>query len=419
MFKDVLHTAIDVGTTKVCTLVAHLHTTGVVEILGVGISPSLGLKKGVVVSLHEAREAIRSSLEEASRSAGVGIPWAYVTVTGSHLEAFTRWGSIHAPHYSVPISYEELDRVVEAAYPAELPPEKQVLHLLPRVYAVDGLKGVRNPIGMHALRLDVETLCVTGATAFLHNLVRAVESNGVQVRALVAHPLASGEAVLTRDEKEMGAVLLDVGGGTVSIAAFQQGTLWSAAVLPVGGYQFTNDLAISLNTPFDIAEEVKLKHGHLLPEAVADQEVRLKAFGDNRTVKVESRDIAQVLRERANEVLQLASLKVRNGFGYSVMPPAGVVLAGGCANLPGMETLARLVFNVPVRIGLPRGVEGIPQGMQNPTYAASVGALLWGVRHYTPREQLRTAWVNGNGQGERTTTKWMNWLRERARRVAL
>jgi cell division protein FtsA len=367
----------------------------------------------VVVNLHEAREAVFASLEEAARSAGVVIPWVYVSVTGSHLEAFTRWGTIHAPHYSVPISYEELDRVVESAYPADLPPEKRVLHLLPRSYSVDGMRGVRNPIGMHALRLDVETLCITGAAASVHNLVQAVESNGIPVRSLVAHPVASGEAVLTRDEKEMGTLLMDLGGGTLSLGVFQQGTLWHAAVLPVGGHQFTNDLAIYLNTAFDVAEEVKLKHGHLLPEVVGEAEVRIRAFGDKHTVKVDAKDIAMVLRERANEVLQLASLRLRS-LDSSFLPPAGVVLTGGGANLPGLEALTRLVFNVPVRVGTPKGVEGLPQGLQNPTYAASVGALLWGVRHAaTPA--LHKGAKDGNGYGPWTDGKWMTWLKERVR----
>ncbi|MBI2936356.1 MAG: cell division protein FtsA, partial [Chloroflexi bacterium] len=376
---------------------------------------------GVVVNIPEAQEAIQSSLQEALRSSGSSIRGAYVGAGGSHLEFSTRWGTVRSPHYSVPISYEEVDRCLEAANPAELPPEKQVLHLIARTYSVDGLKGVRNPIGMHALRLDVEALCVVGAAAPLRSLVQAVEHNHIRPASLVMAGLACGEAVLTRDETEMGAVLVDLGGGTTTIAVFQQGTLWTAAVLPVGGSHCTNDLAVALNTPFDVAEQVKVQHGHAIPTGMDDERVELEAFGDRHTVKIERREIARYLNERVEEILRLVQLKLR-ALGYPVMPPAGIVLTGGSANLPGLEQVARKVFSCPVRIGRPKGIQGLPDELKNPAYATVVGSLLWGVHRSARRANGYQRFAGtGNGLSIRpeVSANVVGWLKERVKRVAL
>ena len=420
MTKDIVHTAIDVGTSKVSTLIAHRHANGDVEVLGVGLAPSAGLRKGVVVNIEEAQEAVHNSFAEAKRSAGVSPTSAYVGVSGNHIEVFPRWGSLRALMYNSPLSPTEIERAVDAAYPAELPPENQVLHLIPRLYAVDGLKGVRNPVGMHALRLDVETLCIVGQSAPIQNLVTAVENTKVNIRALVASAVAAGEASLSRDEKEMGVTLVDVGGGATTVAVYQQGTLWSAAVLPVGGYQFTTDLAVALNTPCDVAEEVKLRHGQAALDAIDDEHVEVQAFGDRRTVRVERRVISRYLHDRAEELFRLVGLKVR-GFGFPALPPAGVVLTGGGANLPGIERVARRILGTPVRIGTPTDVDGLPEGMQDPAYVASAGTLLWGTRHLASmdsvhKEERRLNKTNGYAQGNAGP---LSWLRERVRRVAL
>ena len=321
MTKDIVHTAIDVGTSKVSTLIGHRHANGDVDVLGVGLAPSAGLRKGVVVNIQEAQEAIHNSVAEARRSAGVSPSSAYVSVSGSHIEVFPRWGSLRSLMYNSPLSPSEIDRAVDAAYPAELPPENQVLHLIPRLYAVDGLKGVRNPVGMHAQRLDVETLCIVGQTAPIQNLVTAVENTKVNVRALVATPVSTGEAALTRDEKEMGVTLVDIGGGATTISVYQQGALWNAAVLPLGGYQFTTDLAVALNTPYDTAEEVKLRHGQASLDTIDDENVEIQAFGDRRTVRVERKVISRYLHDRAEELFRLVGMKVK-GFGFPALPPA-------------------------------------------------------------------------------------------------
>ncbi len=420
MTKDIVHTAIDVGTSKVSTLIAHRHSNGDVDVLGVGLAPSEGLRKGVVVNIQEAQEAIRISVAEAKRSAGVSPTSAYVGVSGSHIEAFPRWGSLRSLMYNSPLSSSEIDRAVDAAYPAELPPENQVLHLIPRLYAVDGLKGVRNPVGMHAQRLDVETLCIVGQSAPIQNLVTAVESTKINVRALVASAVSAGEASLSRDEKEMGVTLVDIGGGATTVSVYQQGTLWNSVVLPLGGYQFTTDLAVALNTPYDVAEEVKLRHGQATLDTIDDENVEVMAFGDRRTVRVERRVISRYLHDRAEELFRLVGLKVR-GFGFPALPPAGIVLTGGGANLPGIERVARRILGTPVRIGSPMGINGLPEGMQDPAYVATVGTLLWGTRHLASidsvrKEERRLNKTTGYAQNNAGP---LSWLRERVRRVAL
>jgi len=420
MTKDIVHTAIDVGTSKVSTLIAHRHANGDVDVLGVGIAPSEGLRKGVVVNIQEAEDAIHNSVAEAKRSAGVNPSSAYVGVSGSHIEVFPRWGSLRSLMYNAPLSPSEIDRAVDAAFPAELPPENQVLHLIPRLYAVDGLKGVRNPVGMHAQRLDVETLCIVGQTAPIQNLVTAVENTKINVRALVASPVSTGEASLSRDEKEMGVTLVDIGGGATTVSVYQQGCLWNAAVLPLGGYQFTTDLAVALNTPYDTAEEVKLRHGQASLDTIDDENVEIQAFGDRRTVRVERRVISRYLHDRAEELFRLIGLKVK-GFGFPAMPPAGIVLTGGGANLPGIERVARRILGTPVRTAGPVGVDGLPEGMLDPAYVASAGVLLWGTRHLASldsvrREERRLNKTSGYAQNNAGP---LSWLRERVRKVAL
>ena len=436
MDKETLYVSVDVGTTKVCTLVGLAHLSGSMEIIGSGIVPSRGLSKGVIVNIPEATEAIHVSLEEAARSSGQIIKQVYATVTGTHLDFSTRWGSIHSPHYSVPISYGEVDHAVEAAYPADMGPERQVLHLVPRTYAIDGLKGVRNPIGMHALRLDVETLCVTGGTLHIQNLIKAIEHNHVKVNGLIMSGLAAAESVLTRDEREIGVMLIEIGGGVTTLAAFNQDSLAAAGVLPVGGYNCTNDIAVALSTPPDVAEELKVRHGTLNPQSARNERVDIKSFGDgNVGLSIDRGDLSRYMLDRMEEIMRMIQYQAKN-MGYPAWPPAGVVLTGGTAATPGMQVFARRAINAPVRIGTPRGVEGLPVEMATPAYSAVVGTLLWGARNHVFRMQKRGIFSGkppkAAMEGEPATVgassrpisgevqaKALAWLKERAKRVAL
>ena len=420
MQRNTVYAALDVGTSKICTIVASRRPDGAAEVLGVGIAPSQGIRKGVVVNIQEARAAVRASLDEAERSAAVTIPSVHVGITGSHLELFHRWGTLRIPDYNAALTADDISSAVEAAFPRDLPPEKQVLHLIPQSYAVDGLNGVRNPIGMHASKLDVQTLCVVVATPPIQHLVHTVEGARVKVRGVVMAGLASGEAVLKPDEKEAGVVLVEIGAGATTIAVFQESTLRNAAVLPVGGHQFTTDLAAALNAPYEVAEEAKIRYGSAMHESIGDERVELRAFGDLRTVKIERRELCRYLHDRAEEIMRLSYMKTRE-LGYAGTLPAGLVLTGGAANLPNIATVARNIFNTPVRVGTPTSLAALPDALRDPAYAACAGTALWIIHHAAERGQSRagagrgfTAPGGGNSGGGP-----IGWLREQVRRVAL
>jgi len=420
MTNEIFHTAIDVGTAKICTLIARLRSDSTPEIVGIGVTPSTGVRKGLVVNIEEARVSIRDSVAEATRSAGAGTPSAFVGVNGNNLEVSTRWGSVRSPDSHAAVSSEVLKQAIDAAYPSDLPIDKQLIHLIPQGYAVDGLRGVRNPVGMHATQIDVETLCVTGSTSPVQNLVRSVESNRFRVNGLVMTAMASGEAVLGSDEKETGIVVVDIGAGATTVAVFQRGILWNGAVLPVGGVQFSNDLAVALNTSLDVAEGVKLRHGQAIPEDVGEDLIELEAFGDRRTVRVGQREISQYLHDRAEELFRLIHMKVI-GFGFPEIPPAGIVLTGGAAQLPGIDKVARQISSCPVRIGVPRGIQGLPDGLQGPAYAGSCGILSWGTRNLGERD----VWQRYGGMGLSLLSQGqagggpLSWLKDKVKRVAL
>lgn len=416
MATESTYSAIDIGTSTISVLVGRLHPNGVLEAIGGSVIPARGVQKGVVVHIPEAETAVREALEEASRSAGVDIPWVTATVGGSHLEASTRWGTVYSTHYALPISQETLERAVDAAYPRELPPDRELLHLVPKNYALDGLDGIRNPLGMHAMRVGVETLCITGASTPIHALVQAVEHSRCKVRYLVAKGLASGEAALTRDEKEVGVLLVDLGGGSTTIAYFQHGSLWNLAVLPVGGWHFTNDLAVAFNMPWDVAEDAKLRWGSVLPDAPGPEGVEVAVFGERSTSRVERKEVVRRLRERGLEVLRLVYYTVRQTFALRAVPPAGIVLSGGAASLHGLDVLFREGLDTPVRVASPRGIEGLPQSMHGPAFTAVAGALLWGTRQAVSHQVARKM---RNGHKGKPLVSAVNWLRERARRVAL
>ncbi|MQF83044.1 cell division protein FtsA, partial [SAR202 cluster bacterium AD-802-E10_MRT_200m] len=251
------------------------------------------------------------------------------------------------------------------------------------------------------------------------SLIHAVESSRIEAKSLVMSGIAAGEACLNRDEKEMGVVLIDIGGGVTTITMFQNGSIANAAVLPVGGHQFTTDLAVALNTPYDVAEELKLRHGQANAEDVGEERVEVQAFGDRRTVKVEKRLVCQYLKDRCEEVMHLAQMKVRD-FGAIAMPAAGIVLTGGVANLPGIDKVARQVFNSPARIGLPGGLHGLPDGMNDPSYATSVGILLWAMRQPDPNSKVADS-KNGRSNGLQSYSGNdgpLRWFKEKVKRVA-
>jgi cell division protein FtsA len=376
---------IDVGTTKICTLVGEADAARGLRVVGVGIAPARGIRKGVVVNVQEATDAIATSIEKAERISGYEIESAYVGLAGAHVSAINSRGVVAVNRGERGIQPADIERALDAARAIAVPHNREILHVIPRSYTVDGDDGVRNPLGMQAYRLEVETHIVTGGTSSIHNLVKCVQATDVGIEALVLEPLASGEAVLTDVEREMGVALADIGGGTTDIAIFIEGSIWHTVVLATGGEHITNDIAIGLRTPFTTAEELKIKHGHAYSQSINPNEtIDVAAFGEGGRQRMPRQFLSQIIEARAEEIFDLILQEIKRS-GYDGLLPAGVVLCGGTADLAGIRDLARDMLNLPVRIGTPLDLRGMVDVLDSPAYATSVGLLQWGLHHDAPR----------------------------------
>lgn len=371
-------TAIDVGTTKVCTTIAEVNEGGTVRVVGVGVIPSKGLHKGLVVNISEARESIQESVRRAEFAAGYRVESAYVGVTGRHVTSLNNRGVVAITRNDRLVRSDDLRRVLTCAQNVRVPSDRQLLHVIPRSYAVDGQAGVKNPVGMHGFRLDVETHIVTAAVTSVQNLVKCIRSIGLDIDDLVLEPLASSEAVLTEDEKQVGVILADIGGGTTDIAVFKDGSIWHTSILPVAGYQLTRDVAIGLGLPFDVAEEMKKRYGSVMPVYETKMETPGTISADGHGVSYQ--DLCDIIRARVEEILRLIMLELPRAE-YETLVPAGLVLTGGSSNLSGIEALGRDILHLPVRVGVPTSMQGITDILRDPAYATSVGLLLWGAKY--------------------------------------
>ncbi len=416
MAKDVTIAAIDVGTSKVLTLIGRRDGMGGAEVLGAGLAPAAGIRKGVVFDAGAARESIRESMEDARAAANIPAASAFITISGGHLEAHSCWGTLHSVGEDAAITSAELARAIEAARPEGLSPRKEVLHKLPRSFAVDGLRGVRNPIGMHALRIDVETVCVTAESSSVNALVGAVESARVHVDGTVAVPVATAEAVLSPDEMDRGVVLMDIGGGVTTVSVFRNGALWNAGVLPLGGNQFTTDLSLALNIAPETAEELKVRYGQAALDVTGDESVEIESPADGRLVRVERRVIARYLHERAGELFRLADRKL-NEFGFPNLPPAGLVLTGGGSTLRGIERVARQQLGAPVKFAFPED-PGLPYDLRDPAFSAGVGALHWASRQPVKSTRESDRRQKFNDSYAQANAGPLSWLKGRMTKVA-
>ena len=370
--------AIDVGTTKVCTTIADINDGGALRVVGVGITPSVGLHKGLVVNINEARGSIRESIRKAEQASNYKVESAYVGVTGRHVASMNNRGVVAITRNDRVVRSDDLKRVLASAQSIKVPGDRKLLHVIPRSYAVDGQPGVKNPVGMHGFRLDVETHVITAAVTSIQNLVKCIRSIGVDIEDLVLEPLASSEAVLTEDEKQVGVILADIGGGTTDMAVFKQGSIWHTSILPVAGYQLTRDISIGLGLPFDVAEEMKKRYGSVMPVYESRSESTTSISQDGHGVSYQ--DLCDIVRARVEELLKLILLEMPHSE-YETLVPAGLVLTGGSSNLAGMATLGREVLQLPVRVGAPANIEGISDTLCDPAYATSVGLLLWAAKH--------------------------------------
>jgi cell division protein FtsA len=339
----------------------------------------------VVVDVSEVTAAIVESVHRAERTSGYEIASAYVGLAGAHISAMNSRGVVAISRGERGVRHVDVERALEAARALDIPQNREILHVIPRSFSVDGEEGVRDPLGMQAYRLEVEAHIVTGATSSIRNLVKCVQNAGIQIDALVLEPLASGEAVLTDIEQEMGVALVDIGGGTTDIAIFIEGSIWHTVVLPTGGEQLTKDIAVGLRTPFDAAEDVKIKYGHALPQTIMPEEtVRVNVFGGDGQNQISRQFLSEIIEARTEEIFEIILKEIKRS-GYDGLLPAGIVLCGGTAELPGIRDLGRDVLGLPVRVGEPQELQGLVDTLQSPAFATSLGLLNWGIRHDLPR----------------------------------
>ena len=377
--KDKYLVALDVGSAKTCAIIGEVDDTGV-KFVSMGAAESKGLRKGLMVNIGATATSVRRAIEEAEGVAGVPVERVIVGVAGGHVRGVNSRGGITLGNRPRDINREDVRRAVDAARNVNLPEDRVVLHVLPQEFLLDAQDNIRDPLGMVGQRLEVNVHLVTSSASAMHNLVTAVNQAGVEVADTVLEPLASAEACLTQDERELGCCLLDIGGGTTELVVFGNGMLRHAAAIPVGGDHFTNDLAVGLRTPIPEAEKIKREHGCVFNELILeDQSIEIASVGDRPPRTVFTRMLNEIVEPRAHELLSLVRDELQRG-GFGALIPAGLVLSGGGAHLKGLVEMAERMFNLPVRLAKPRGLEGMPEELSQPEYATVVGLLLYGAR---------------------------------------
>ncbi|HRT92204.1 MAG TPA: cell division protein FtsA, partial [Anaerolineaceae bacterium] len=361
--------------TKICTLVARLEGDTDMRILGVGIEPALGIKKGNVVDISTATQSISRSIEKAQRTSGLEIESALVSLAGSHVMAMNSRGVVGIS--GGVISQEDVDRALEAAMAVAMPHNREIIHVIQRGFTVDGQEGIQSPVNFSGFRLEVEAHIITAAAATVENLRQCVNGCNVDVLQFVLNPLASGEVVLNKPERDMGVCICDIGGGTSDLAIYINGDVWHTDVLPVAGNQITNDIAIGLHISPEQAEQIKKQYGHAITGEVGEGEFfTLRTFGDDQPKQISRRELAYIIEARVEEIFQLLHQEVRRS-GYENLLPAGMILTGGTSQLPGIRQLAADVLNMPVRVARPENLVGLVDQLQSPAYSTSVGLLKW------------------------------------------
>ena len=377
--KDLI-VGLDIGTSKIVALVAEVPPEGGINILGMGSAPSRGLKKGVVVNIEATVSAIQRALEDAELMADCKITQVYTGIAGSHIRSLNSHGMV--PIRDREVSQVDVDRVIETARAVNISTDQQILHVLPQEYVIDGQEGVREPLGMSGVRMEVKVHIVTGAVSAAQNIVKCVRRCGLEVRDLVLQPLASSYAVLNDDEKDLGVCLVDIGGGTTDIAVFTRGAIQHTAVIPIAGDQITNDIAQTLRTPTREAEDLKIQQGIALRQlADAREMVEVPGIGERGPRMLSKQLLSEVIEPRVEELYSLVQAELRRS-GFEEQISSGIVLTGGSSQMKGMVELAEEVFHVPVRLGVPEYVGGLSERVRNPRYATSVGLLLAGLEKH-------------------------------------
>ncbi len=365
---------LDIGTSKIVAIVAEIGPEGEIEIVGLGSHPSKGLKKGVVINIESTVQSIRRAVEEAEMMAGCRIQTVVAGIAGSHVKSMNSHGIVAIRSREVDDS--DIERVLDAAKAVAIPADQKIIHVLPQEFVIDSQAGIKEPIGMAGVRLEAKVHLVSGSTSAVQNIIKSVQGCGLQDDGVILEQLASSLAVLTEDEKELGVCMVDIGGGTTDIAIFTEGSIRHTAVIPIAGDQVTNDIAVALRTPTHYAEEIKLKYACAMRSLTnPEQTIEVPSVGDRPARSLKRENLAEVVESRYEELLNLVDAELKRS-GLAEACAAGVVLTGGCSKMEGVVDLAEEVFHMPVRLGVPQGMQGLVDVVKNPIYSTGVGLLM-------------------------------------------
>ncbi len=402
-------TGLDIGTTKIGVIIAEVENDSQPKVIGVGIAPSDGLRKGVVVNLEKTVRSIETALDHAEQMAGVKIDQVYVGIAGDHIRSYNGRGVVAVAGPDNEITEDDVRRAIDAAKAVVMPIDREIIHIIPQEFIVDDQRGIKDPLGMSGVRLETEVHIVTGAITSAQNICRSVERAGLDVKDLVLEPLASSYSVLSEDEKELGVVVMDMGGGTTDIAMFFEGCIRHTAVVALGGGNVTHDIALCLRTPIDQAETIKVKHGCALPTLIEnpDETIEIPGVGGRPPRKVAQDLLVDIIHPRMEEIFRLSGGEIRKSEFANLMT-AGIVLTGGGALIKGAVELAEEVFDMPVKLGIPKGFSGLIDLAKSPIHATGVGLIMYAIKH---RYELEGILSEGEvGLFDRIWERMKNWF---------
>ncbi|MEA2101641.1 MAG: cell division protein FtsA [Thermodesulfobacteriota bacterium] len=403
--RDNIIVGLDIGTTKICCIITKLDESAGLEVIGFGTSESKGLRRGMVVNMEQTVEAITKAVDDAERMAGISVDEVYTGIAGGHIQGTSASGVIAVK--SGEITASDKKRVIEQAKDFARPVGVEIIHVLPQEFNVDDAFGIANPVGMTGSKLEVRLHIVTGSISAVSNISKCAQKAGLGLKDIVLQQIASSAAILTPDERQLGVILMDIGGGTTDIALFSGGSIRHTAVLPMGGDYVTNDIAVGLRAPIMEAERIKIQQGHAIASSVSAEElIEVPSIGGDKVNTVSKRVLAEIIQSRMEEIFKLAYNEIYN-TGLADRMPAGLVLTGGASLLEGVGTLAEGILHLPVRTGIPRGVGGLVELVENPAYATAVGLCLYEAQHpskrYTP---------GGNAAFQNIFERMIQWFRE-------
>lgn len=402
--KDSIIVGLDIGTTKVCAMVGLCKDDGQIEIIGIGTSNSSGLRKGVIINIESTVKSIKQAVSEAEKTSGQKISSVFCGIAGNHIRGINSHGIVAVKDGEV--RQKDIEKVIDAAGAIAIPADREIFHILPKEYIVDGQDGIKEPLGMSGVRLECKVHIVTGSSSSAQNMVKCTRKCGIDVQDIVLEQLASSYSVLGEDEKDLGVVLVDIGGGTTDVAVFFGGSIQYTSVIPIGGQHFTNDIAIGLRTPQESAEQIKRRYGAASTKAnYLEEEVEVASIGDRPDRLLKRRIIAEILEPRVRETFEFVASEIARS-GHRELLASGIVVTGGSSLLPGILEVAEDITGLPARLGIPRGVGGIMDIVKNPIYATSVGLVLYGANNNDNRS-LR---IYGNGLYKKIHRKVSSWI---------